>query len=87
MREARDCGEYIRTNRHRMRYAQFHAAGLWTSSAVGESGCKRAIGLRLKQGGMFWSVPGANAIIALRCFRLSGRFEAFWERRADRSAA
>jgi hypothetical protein len=70
-----------------MRYAEFHAAGLCTSSAVIESGCKRVIGLRLKQGGMFWTVPGANAIIALRCCRLSGRFESFWERRAARSAA
>jgi hypothetical protein len=87
VKEARDCREYIRTNRHRMRYDQFHAAGLCTSSAVVESGCKRAIGLRLKQGGMFWTVRGADAIIALRCCRLSGRFEAFWERRAARSAA
>jgi len=27
-------------------------------------------------------VPGANAIIALRCIKLSGRFEDFWERRS-----
>jgi len=80
--EACDCGEYIRTNRARMRYAEFHAAGLCTSTAVVESGCKRAIGLRLKRGGMFWTVKGANAIIALRCCKLSGRFEDFWERRS-----
>jgi hypothetical protein len=79
---ARDCSEYIRKNRDRMRYGELHAAGLCTSTAVVESGCKRAIGVRLKEGGMFWSVAGANAIIALRCCLLSGRFEAFWERRA-----
>jgi hypothetical protein len=84
IKEARECHRYIKTNRDRMRYDQFHAAGLCTSSAVVESGCKRAIGLRLKQGGMFWTVEGANAIIALRCCRLSGRFEDFWERRALR---
>jgi len=33
---------------------------------------------------MHWSVKGANAIIALRCSKLSGRFEDFWERRSDR---
>ena len=87
IKEARECKRYIQTNRHRMRYDQFHAAGLCTSSAVVESGCKRAIGMRLKQGGMFWTVDGANAIIALRCSRLSGRFEDFWERRARRAAA
>jgi hypothetical protein len=84
IKEARECAKYIRTNRRRMRYDLFHAVGLCTSSAVVESGCKRAIGLRLKQGGMFWTVNGANAIIALRCCRLSGRFEDFWERRALR---
>jgi len=77
-----DCSEYIRKNRDRMRYGEFHAAGLCTSTAVVESGCKRAIGLRLKNGGMFWTVAGANAIIALRCCLLSRRFEDFWERRA-----
>lgn len=86
LKEARDCKRYIRTNRKRMRYDLFHSAGLCTSSAVVESGCKRAIGLRLKQGGMFWTVTGANAILALRCCRLSGRFEDFWERRASRAA-
>lgn len=83
-KEARDCHNYIKTNRDRMHYDRFHAAGLCTSSAVVESGCKRVIGLRLKQGGMFWTVGGANAIAALRCCRLSGRFEDFWERRALR---
>ena len=78
-----DCSEYIRKNRNRMRYDDFHAQGLCTSSAVVESGCKRAIGTRLKEGGMFWTVQGANAIIALRCCRLSGRFEDFWERRLE----
>jgi hypothetical protein len=84
--EARECHNYIKTNRNRMRYDRFHAAGLCTSSAVVESGCKRVIAMRLKQGGMFWTVEGANAIIALRCCRLSGRFEDFWERRALRHA-
>ena len=31
---------------------------------------------------MHWTVAGAEAIIALRCCRLSGRFEDFWERRS-----
>jgi hypothetical protein len=44
-----------------------------------EAGCKTLIGRRLKQSGMFWSVAGANAIIALRCCLASGRFEQFWE--------
>jgi hypothetical protein len=43
-----------------------------------EAGCKTVIGSRLKQSGMFWTVEGANRIIALRCCRISGKFEDFW---------
>jgi hypothetical protein len=46
-----------------------------------------AIGTRLKRAGMHWSVSGANAIIALRCAKLSGRFEDFWERRSRKVEA
>jgi hypothetical protein len=31
---------------------------------------------------MFWTVRGANAILALRANRLSGRFEQYWENRS-----
>jgi len=82
--EARRCHDYLETNRQRMRYPEFHAQGLCTSSGVLEAGCRVAIGQRLKQSGMHWSEHGANAIIALRCTKLSGRFEDFWERRAER---
>ena len=56
--------------------------GLFIGSGVIEAGCKALIGARLKQSGMFWTVEGANRIIALRCCRLSGKFEDFWERQA-----
>lgn len=49
---------------------------------VVEAGCKTIIGFQLKQSGMRWTVRGANAIIALRCAELSGRWEEFWEARA-----
>jgi hypothetical protein len=85
--EARKCCGYITENRHRMRYPEFHAQGLCTSTGVVEAGCKLAIGTRLKRAGMHWTVLGADAIIALRCTKLSGRFEDFWERRAERAMA
>jgi hypothetical protein len=80
--EARQCVGYFETNRQRMRYPEFHAAGLCTSTGVVEAGCKVAIGTRLKRTGMHWTVAGADAIIALRCCWLSGRLEDFWERRS-----
>lgn len=85
--EAAKCATYIIRNRRRMRYPKFHAQGLCTSTGVLEAGCKVAIGTRLKRAGMHWSVFGANAIIALRCAKLSGRFEDFWERRSQQLAA
>ncbi len=85
--EARKCIDYVERNRERMRYPEFRAAGLCTSTGVVEAGCKVAIGTRCKRAGMHWSVAGANAIIALRCCKLSGRLEDFWERRAQRWAA
>jgi hypothetical protein len=84
---ARRCLHYFKTNRERMRYPEFHAQGLCTSSGVVEAGCKVAIGTRLKRTGMHWTKQGSNAIIALRCSKLSGRFQDFWERRSDRRAA
>jgi hypothetical protein len=30
---------------------------------------------------MFWTVKGANAILALSCAHLNGRFENYWEGR------
>lgn len=84
---ARQCLHYFKTNRHRMRYPEFHEQGLCTSTGVVEAGCKVAIGTRLKRAGMHWTLNGSNAIIALRCCRLSGRFQDFWERRSEARAA
>ena len=68
-------------NAERMRYPKFRRQHLFVGSGVIEAGCKTVIGSRLKQSGMFWTVRGANAIIALRCCHLNGRFEDYWEAR------
>jgi hypothetical protein len=80
--ELRKASAYFHTNADRMRYNRFRAEGLFVGSGVVEAGCKTIIGRRLKQSGMRWTVRGANAIIALRCCDLSGRWESFWENRA-----
>ena len=64
-----------------MRYPDFRRQHLFVGSGVIEAGCKTVIGSRFKQSGMFWTVRGANAIIALRCCHLNGRFEDYWEAR------
>jgi len=73
--------DYFERNAERMRYPKFRRQHLFVGSGVIEAGCKTVIGSRLKQSGMFWTVRGANAIIALRCCHLNGRFEDYWETR------
>ncbi len=72
---------YFERNAERMRYPEFRRQGLFIGSGVIEAGCKTVIGSRLKRSGMFWTVRGANAVIALRCCRHSRRFEDYWEHR------
>ena len=79
-----DEADYFEKNAERMRYPKFRRQHLFVGSGVIEAGCKTVIGSRLKQSGMFWTVRGANAILALRCAHLNNRFETYWE---DRRAA
>ena len=73
--------DYFERNAARMQYPKFRRQHLFVGSGVIEAGCKTVIGSRLKQSGMFWTVRGANSIIALRCCHLNGRFEDYWESR------
>ena len=75
---------YFERNAERMRYPKFRRQHLFVGSGVIEAGCKTVVGSRLKLSGMFWTVRGANAIVALRCCQLNGKFEDYWE---DRRAA
>ena len=67
---------YFENNAPRMRYHWFRQCGLFVGSGVVESSCKTVIGSRLKQSGMHWTLPGADAIIALRCREASRHWEA-----------
>jgi hypothetical protein len=73
--------DYFARNAERMRYPQFRRQHLFVGSGVIEAGSKTVIGSRLKRSGMFWTVRGANAILALRCCHLNRRFEDYWEGR------
>jgi hypothetical protein len=66
---------YFENNAPRMRYHWFRQCGLFVGSGVVEASCKSLIGQRLKQSGMHWTVPGADAIIALRCQEASSTWE------------
>lgn len=78
---------YFRTNVARMHYGTFRTAGYFIGSGVVEAGCKTVIGARCKQSGMFWSEPGAENILALRCIHSSRRLGEFWLHRLNAHAA
>ena len=80
-RRIRNDADYFATNAARMNYPKFRKQHLFVGSGVIEAGCKTVVAHRLKQSGMFWTVRGANAILALRCTHLNGRFEDYWEAR------
>jgi hypothetical protein len=79
--------DYFERNAERMRYPKFRRQRLFVGSGVIEAGCQTVVASRLKKSGMFWTVRGANAILALRCCHLNGRFEDFWEERREAIAA
>ena len=72
---------YLERNAERMRYPKFRMRNLFVGSGVIAAGCKTVMGSRLKRSGMFWTVRGANAVIALRCCRHSRQFDDYWEHR------
>jgi hypothetical protein len=82
----KELGYFVR-NIQRMQYGTFRAKGYFIGSGVVEAGCKTVIGGRCKQSGMFWSEPGAENILALRCIHSSRRLEDFWKDRLNAHAA
>ena len=79
-------GYFVR-NVNRMQYGSFRAKGYFIGSGVVEAGCKTVIGGRCKHSGMFWSEPGAENILALRCIHSSRRLDEFWKDRLNTHAA
>jgi hypothetical protein len=79
-------GYFVR-NVARMQYGTFRKQGFFIGSGVIEAGCKTVIGARCKQSGMFWGVPGARNILALRCIHASRRLAEYWKVRLDQHAA
>lgn len=73
--------DYLERNRARMDYRYYRQQGWFIGSGVVEAGCKRVIGQRLKQSGMFWRQSGATAVASLRCALLSAEgWDYLWSR-------
>ena len=70
---------YFDNNKERMLYGTFREKGYFIGSGVVEAGCKTVIGQRVKESGMFWSVTGADNVLALRCAVMNGNFDGYWD--------
>lgn len=69
---------YFRNNRHRMRYAELAAQGIPIGSGVVEAACKTLVAQRLKCSGMRWGQEGGQAILTVRGWTQSERFDEAW---------
>ncbi len=69
---------YFRKNKHRMRYAEWRRKGYPIGSGVVEAACKTLVAQRLKLSGMRWSAVGAQAILTMRGWDQSERFDEAW---------
>lgn len=69
---------YFRKNKARMRYAEWKRGGFMIGSGVVEAACKTLVAQRLKLSGMRWSHHGAQAILTMRGWDQSDRFDEAW---------
>lgn len=71
-----------------MDYPRYRDAGYPSASAAIESANKRLVGRRCKQGGMIWSEPGVEAMVALRvAFYNQDTWHRLWPHTVPRAAA
>lgn len=70
---------YFTNNGARMRYAEFRRRGLPIGSGPVEAACKSLIKTRLCRSGMRWSKQGGQAVLDLRTYVKSNRWDSFWK--------
>ena len=73
---------YFENNATRMRYDEYLAAGYPIATGVIEGACRHVIKDRMEQGGMRWTLAGAEAMLNVRAVNASSVSEAFqvWRR-------
>ena len=70
------CG-YFDNHKTRMHYDQYLAAGYPIASGVIEGACRHVVKDRLERAGMHWTIPGARAMLYLRCAAINGQWDEF----------
>ena len=78
---------YLRRHQARMRYDEYLAAGYPIASGVIEGACRHVVKDRMERAGMHWTIPGAQALLRLRCVAINGEWEAFMRYRIQQETA
>jgi hypothetical protein len=81
----RICG-YFTNNAHRMAYDSSLEHGFPIASGVIEGACRCLVKDRMERSGMRWVMPGARAMLDLRCIYLSNLWEEFMTFRIQRES-
>ena len=68
---------YFEKNAERMRYHEYLRAGYPIASGVIEGACRHVIKDRMEQGGMRWTLAGAEAMLNVRSVNASTEWENF----------
>jgi len=68
---------YFENNAERMRYDEYLQAGYPIASGVIEGACRHLIKDRMEQGGMRWTLTGAEAMLNVRSVSASSEWEDF----------
>jgi len=68
---------YFENNAQRMRYDEYLQAGYPIASGVIEGACRHVIKDRMEQGGMRWTLTGAEAMLNVRSVCASSEWETF----------
>lgn len=77
LQEIRTVCRYLVTNAARMRYDEYLRAGYPIATGVIEGACRHVIKDRMEQGGMRWTLAGAEAMLHVRSVCASSEWEAF----------
>jgi hypothetical protein len=78
---------YFEKNRQRMRYDEYLQAGYPIASGVIEGACRHVIKDRMEQGGMRWTLAGAEAMLNVRSVCASSEWEDFGTWRQAKQAS
>jgi hypothetical protein len=77
LKEIRTVCNYLAKNAPRMRYDEYLQAGYPIASGVIEGACRHIIKDRMEQGGMRWTLAGAEAMLHVRAVCASAAWEEF----------